>query len=115
MTNPETFELAILLISTQEGCDRIAAAEKARQRHPLLYLEFAERVKAGGPDRTADLFEAVGLKSERKFEEVVASHYQAGGSKSEAVANAMRTAPEAFQRYLLRLRNGEHIRFDLSR
>jgi hypothetical protein len=115
MGNIATFESAALMIAAQEGCDRITAMQRAKEQHPLLYLEFAERVKAGGPDRTADLFEAVGLKSEKSFEQVVADHYRAGGSKSEAVANAMRTAPEAYRRYLLRLKNGEHIRFDLNR
>ena len=115
MERPRSFEAAILLIAAQEGCDRIEAMRRAKERNPLLYLEFAERVKAGGPDRTADLFDAVGLKSEKTFEQVVADHYRAGKSKSEAVASAMRTAPKAFQHYLLRLRNGENIRFDLSR
>ncbi|HOI74797.1 MAG TPA: hypothetical protein PLO63_11710 [Syntrophales bacterium] len=115
MENAATFESAVLLIAAQEGCDRIEAMRRAKERNPLLYLEFAERVKAGGPDRTADLFDAVGLKSERAFEKIVADNFSRGMGKSESVLAAMKSDPGAYDRYLRRLRNGEHIRFDLNR
>ncbi|NPU86371.1 MAG: hypothetical protein HPY65_17975 [Syntrophaceae bacterium] len=112
MDRPKTFEVAVALIMGRTGKNKVSAMEEARDSYPDLFLEFSARMKAGGPD----YFAALGIEGkETTFEQAVSSHYQTGKSKADSVKAAMQSHPEAYQKYLLRLRNGEHVRFDLNR
>jgi hypothetical protein len=115
MERPTTFEVATLLIAKETGKGKDEAMKVASGQYPDLFVEYSNRIKSGGKDH----FEALspkGFGSEKPFEQIVAETFRrVGGTKKDAVMSAMKEAPAAYQKYLLRLQNGEKVKFDLTR